>query len=103
MPTVLRWGPYRAFFYSNEGDEPAHIHVRAGSKEVKFWLHDLTVAVNMGFPVHELGDMVDRALTIITRSPSTKPRAARSSGCTLTRGRPCLARLVGISLKEELR
>ena len=19
MPTVLRWGPYRAFFYSNEG------------------------------------------------------------------------------------
>jgi hypothetical protein len=51
-------GPYRAFFYSNEGDEPAHIHVRAGSKEVKFWLHDLTVAVNMGFPVHELGDII---------------------------------------------
>jgi Domain of unknown function (DUF4160) len=58
MPTVLRWGPYRAFFYSNEGDEPAHIHVRAGSKEVKFWLHDLTVAVNMGFPAHELGDII---------------------------------------------
>jgi hypothetical protein len=58
MPTVLRWGPYRAFFYSNEGDEPTHIHVRAGSKEVKFWLHDLTVAVNMGFPVHELGDII---------------------------------------------
>jgi Domain of unknown function (DUF4160) len=54
----LRWGPYRAFFYSNEGDEPAHIHVRAGSKEVKFWLHDLAVAVNMGFPVHELGDII---------------------------------------------
>jgi Domain of unknown function (DUF4160) len=50
--------PYRAFFYSNEGDEPAHIHVRAGSKEVKFWLHDLTVAVNIGFPVHELGDII---------------------------------------------
>jgi hypothetical protein len=40
MPTVLRWGPYRAFFYLNEGDEPAHVHVRAGSK-AKFWLQDL--------------------------------------------------------------
>ena len=24
MPTVLRWGPYRAFFYSNERGEPPH-------------------------------------------------------------------------------
>jgi uncharacterized protein DUF4160 len=58
MPTVLRWGSYRAFFYSNEGDEPAHVHVRAGNKEVKLWLHDLTVTVNMGFPAHELGDII---------------------------------------------
>ena len=58
MPTVLRWGPYRAFFYSNEGDEPPHVHVRAGDKEAKFWLHDLSVAVNAGFPAHELGDII---------------------------------------------
>lgn len=58
MPTVLRWGSYRAFFYSNEGDEPAHIHVRAGNKEAKFWLHDLTVAMNVGFPAHEPGDII---------------------------------------------
>ncbi|MGZ5876149.1 MAG: DUF4160 domain-containing protein [Bradyrhizobium sp.] len=38
MPTVLRWGPYRAFFYSNEGGEPPHIHVRSGDAEAKFWL-----------------------------------------------------------------
>jgi hypothetical protein len=55
MPTVLRWGAYRAFFYSNEGGEPAHVHVRAGDREAKFWLHDLTLAVNAGFPSHELG------------------------------------------------
>jgi hypothetical protein len=55
---VLRWGPYRAFFYSNEGGEPAHIHVRAAGKEAKFWLHDLAPAVNAGFPAHELGDIV---------------------------------------------
>jgi hypothetical protein len=58
MPTVLRWGPYRAFFYSNEGDKPAHIHVRSGDKEAKFWLHDLTVALNAGFPAHEIGDII---------------------------------------------
>jgi hypothetical protein len=58
MPTVLRWGPYRAFFYSNEGDEPAHIHVRSGNTELKFWLSDLTMAANMGFSAHELGDII---------------------------------------------
>jgi uncharacterized protein DUF4160 len=58
MPTVLRWGPYRAFFYSNERDEPAHVHVRSGNKEVKIWLHDLSVAVRVGFAAHELGDII---------------------------------------------
>ena len=58
MPTVLRWGPYRAFFYSNEVGEPAHVHVRAGEKEAKIWLHDLSVAVNAGYPAHELGDII---------------------------------------------
>ena len=33
MPTVLRWGPYRAFFYSNEGSEPPHVHLRAEGRE----------------------------------------------------------------------
>jgi hypothetical protein len=55
MPTVLRWGPYRAFFYSNESGEPPHVHVRSGDFEAKFWLHDLSVAVNAGFPAHEIG------------------------------------------------
>jgi hypothetical protein len=55
VPAVLRWDPYRAFFYSNEGDEPAHVHVRADAKEAKFRLHDVAVAFNAGFPAHELG------------------------------------------------
>ena len=58
MPTVLRWGAYRAYFYSNERDEPAQVHVRAGNKEVKIWLHDVTVAVRTGFPAHEIGDIL---------------------------------------------
>ncbi len=58
MPTVLRWGPYRAFFYSADGAEPAHVHVRSGDMEAKFWLHDLTVAVNVGFRQHEIGAII---------------------------------------------
>ena len=58
MPTILRWGPYRAFFYSNEGSEPSHIHVRAGENEAKFWLHDPSIALNTGFPAHEIGDII---------------------------------------------
>jgi hypothetical protein len=58
MPTVLRWGPYRAFFFSNECNEPAHIHVRAEHREVKLWLHDVSIALNVGFPAHELGDII---------------------------------------------
>jgi hypothetical protein len=58
VPTVLRWGPYRAFFYSNEGNEAAHVHVRAVGKEAKFWLHDMTIAINAGFPAHEITDII---------------------------------------------
>jgi hypothetical protein len=57
LPTILRWGAYRAFF-SNEGEEAAHIHVRSANMEAKFWLHDLSVAVNAGFPAHELRDII---------------------------------------------
>lgn len=38
MPTVLRVGRFRFHFYSNEGREPPHIHVRASEGECKFWL-----------------------------------------------------------------
>jgi hypothetical protein len=58
MPTVLRWVGYRAFFYSNEGGEPAHVHVRAGNKEAKIWLLDLSVEFNVRFPAHELSDII---------------------------------------------
>jgi len=58
MPTVLRWGRYRAFFYSNEGGEPPHVHIRAGNREAKIWLHDMAVVFNVRFPAHELSDII---------------------------------------------
>ncbi len=57
MPTVMRSGPYRFFFYSNEGNEPPHIHVEAGGKECKVWLSPVSLASNRGFSAHELRDI----------------------------------------------
>jgi len=37
MPAVLRVGRYRFYFYSNERQEPPHIHVKAGSDQAEFW------------------------------------------------------------------
>ena len=54
MPAVLRIGPYRFFFYSNEGHEPAHIHVRSGDGEAKFWLNPIAEAWTRGYHARQL-------------------------------------------------
>lgn len=54
MPTVLRIGPYRFLFYSNEPDEPPHIHVKRDRADAKFWLSPVRLAHATGFPAHEL-------------------------------------------------
>jgi len=54
MSTALRSGPYRAFFYSEEGDEPPHVHVERGSAVAKFWLCPVRQARNSGFGEHEI-------------------------------------------------
>ena len=54
MPTVARAGPYRFFFFSNEGFEPAHIHVQRERAVAKFWLEPVALASSSGFPGHEL-------------------------------------------------
>jgi hypothetical protein len=38
MPTALRHGRWRFFFYSNEGSEPPHVHVESGEGTAKLWL-----------------------------------------------------------------
>lgn len=57
MPTVLRVGRYRFVFFSNEGIEPPHIHVKADRNEAKFWLDPVTLAANYGFRAHELNEI----------------------------------------------
>ena len=57
MPTVLRIGHYRFFFYSNEDQEPAHIHIKAGDNEAKFWLQPVSLAANYGFRAKDLNEL----------------------------------------------
>ncbi|MEN6627271.1 MAG: DUF4160 domain-containing protein [Candidatus Sumerlaeia bacterium] len=39
MPTILVILGWRLFFYSNEGDEPIHVHATKGDCACKFWLN----------------------------------------------------------------
>ncbi|MBI3575067.1 MAG: DUF4160 domain-containing protein [Gammaproteobacteria bacterium] len=54
MPTILRVGPYRFYFYSNEKGEPPHIHVQRERFLAKFWLNPVALAGSKRFPSHEL-------------------------------------------------
>lgn len=53
-PTVLRSGPYRFFFFSNEAGEAVHIHVQRERMLAKFWLDPVQVARSTGFSPREL-------------------------------------------------
>jgi Domain of unknown function (DUF4160) len=57
MPTVLRIGRFRFYFFSNEREEPAHIHVKAAENQAKFWLNPTQLASNYGFSGRELNKL----------------------------------------------
>ena len=54
MPTVLRSGPYRFFFYAGDRDEPKHAHVERDEKTAKFWLDPIRLQSSGGFSRTEL-------------------------------------------------
>ena len=43
MPTIFVKKGFRYHFYSNEGDEPAHVHVTGNGGEMKVWLKPIYV------------------------------------------------------------
>ncbi|MGV8711136.1 MAG: DUF4160 domain-containing protein [Nitrosomonas sp.] len=49
MPTVLRIGPYRFFFFAGDRDEPLHIHVEREDRIAKFWLEPVRLQSSGGF------------------------------------------------------
>jgi hypothetical protein len=54
MPTVLRAGPYRFFFYAGDRDEPHHIHVERNDNVAKYWLDPIRLCQSGGFNRLEL-------------------------------------------------
>ncbi|MDZ7721994.1 MAG: DUF4160 domain-containing protein [candidate division KSB1 bacterium] len=57
MPTVLRIGPFRFHFYSDESEEPPHIHVATPDGECKFWLNPVRLARNKGVPQYVINSI----------------------------------------------
>ena len=54
MPTVLRSGPYRLFFYAGDRDEPPHVHVERDDCQAKLWLDPVRLAGSHGFAANEI-------------------------------------------------
>jgi len=54
MPTSLRIGPYRFFFYAGDRNEPVHAHVQRDVAEATFWLAPVRLAWSRGFRGPEL-------------------------------------------------
>jgi hypothetical protein len=49
MPTILRIGNYRFFFFSSDREEPVHIHVERDDLIAKFWLDPIRLQESGGF------------------------------------------------------
>jgi hypothetical protein len=54
MPTVLRVGPYRFFFYAGDRDEPPHVHVERDRDIAKFWLDPVRLQNSGGYSRNEI-------------------------------------------------
>ncbi len=54
MPTVLKVGAFKFYFYSHEPNEPPHIHIDHDRYSAKFWLKPVALAKNIGFSPQEL-------------------------------------------------
>ena len=54
MPTELREGPYRFYWYSHEPGEPPHVHVDRGDYSAKFWLRPVALAQKIGHSAQDL-------------------------------------------------
>lgn len=60
MPTIHREGNYKFRFYSNENNEPPHIHVWSPNGQMKVWLNvDLDIDECYNIPRHEWGKILE--------------------------------------------
>ncbi len=58
MPKVLEINGYKFSFYSNENQEPAHIHINKGTGNAKYWLEpEMVEEYAYGFKLKERRDI----------------------------------------------
>jgi len=58
MPAIkIPGSPYRFSFFSNERNEPPHVHIKREGKTAKFWINPVALAGNRGFAAHELNQI----------------------------------------------
>lgn len=62
MPTVLFINGYRFHFFSNENNEPIHVHVEKGDASAKWWVDPVVEEFSYGFSSKERKEI--RALMI---------------------------------------
>jgi hypothetical protein len=67
MPTVLRSGPYRLFFYAGDRDERRHIHIERDDRIAKFWLDPIRLQNSGGFSRTEIA-RIQRVVEIHQRN-----------------------------------
>ena len=49
MPTIIYIYGWRLFFYSNEGNEPIHIHAENADMECKFWVLEEEIEIKESY------------------------------------------------------
>ena len=54
MPEKFRELGFVFFFYSNEGSEPMHVHVRKAGGFAKYWLDPVELDMSQGLKVADL-------------------------------------------------
>lgn len=70
MPEIFRIEGYVFSFYSNEGDEPIHVHVRKAGGFAKFWVEPVSLEYSQGMSPRELSraeDFINQNLERIRR------------------------------------
>ena len=59
MPEIFRQYGFVFFFYSNEGQEPMHVHVRKAGGFAKFWMEPIELDFAQGIKVQDIKQAQD--------------------------------------------
>jgi len=70
MPEIFRSFGFVFFFYTNEGQEPIHVHVRKAGGFAKFWIEPVELDFSQGMKICDIKqaeDLIIEHLEIIIK------------------------------------